>query len=58
MKTLVFILALLIAFIGCGADIFDTCSYDVGDVVDFVPSQTRDFAKFLSLDNKCGEKYQ
>ena len=56
-KHLMLLIVLLgLAFVGCGADIFDTCSYGVGDLVNFTPSEDRLLAKYLSTENECGDK--
>ena len=45
-----------LAFTGCGTDIFEGCSYEVGDLVDFTPAEDRTLAKYLSTYNNCNEK--
>ena len=55
MKYIAFLL-FPVVMLGCGTDIFEGCSYEVGDLVDFTPSEDRALAKYLSLDNPCGDK--
>lgn len=57
MKLLLVLLYLaVLCCLGCGSDIFDNCTFEVGDLIDFTPSEDRALVKFLSTHNKCGEK--
>lgn len=42
--------------LGCGTDIFDNCTLEVGDLIDFTPSEDRALVKYLTTYNECDEK--
>lgn len=50
------IVIVVVFMFGCGTDIFDDCSYEVGDLVNFTASEDRLLVKYLSTYNECDKK--